>query len=120
MHTVLDAFRFVLVAVSGWMNQRQPQVIDYLRGENRVLRERRGERRLRFTNAQRRRLAAKAKGLGSKLLREMATIAHAERFVRTIKESCLERMLVWRGRGAESDRRIHRALTYRAQPPRFG
>src|SRR6516165_12780369 len=26
--------------------------------------------------------------------------------------------LVWRGRGAESDCRIHRALPYRAQPPR--
>jgi hypothetical protein len=27
----------VLIAVAGWMNQRQLQVIDYLREENRVL-----------------------------------------------------------------------------------
>src|SRR5215469_4038128 len=38
MPRVLDPFRFVLIAVAGWMNQRQLQVIDYLREENRVLR----------------------------------------------------------------------------------
>jgi hypothetical protein len=32
MLRVLDPFRFVLVAVAGWMNQRQLQIIDYLRG----------------------------------------------------------------------------------------
>jgi hypothetical protein len=46
MRTVLDPFRFLQVAVSSWMNQRQLQVIDYLREENRVLREQLGERRL--------------------------------------------------------------------------
>ena len=62
MRTVLDPFRFLQVAVSSWMNQRQLQVIDYLREENRVLREQLGGRRLHFTDDQRRRLAAKAKG----------------------------------------------------------
>ena len=78
MRTVLDPFRFLLVAVSGWMNQRQLEVIDYLREENRVLREQLGGRRLHFTDDQRRRLAAKAKGIGRKLLREMATIVTPE------------------------------------------
>ena len=41
----LDPFRFMLVAVAGWMNQRQLQVIDYLREENRVLLEQLGARR---------------------------------------------------------------------------
>src|SRR5919112_2743233 len=63
MPRVLDPFRFVLIAVAGWMNQRQLQMIEYLREENRVLREQLGERRLRLTDDQRRRLAAKAKGL---------------------------------------------------------
>ena len=49
------------------MNQRQLQVIDYLREENRVLREQLGGRRLRLNDNQRRRLAAKAKGLGRKI-----------------------------------------------------
>ena len=33
----LDQFRFLLIEVSGWMNQQQLELIDYLREENRVL-----------------------------------------------------------------------------------
>jgi hypothetical protein len=66
--------QFLLVALAGWVNQHQRDVIDYLREENRVLREQLGPRRLRFTDAQRRRLAAKAKALGRRILMEIATI----------------------------------------------
>jgi putative transposase len=66
--------QFVLVALAGWFNQQQRDFIDYLQEENRVLREQIGARRLRFTNDQRRRLAAKARTLGRRLLREFATI----------------------------------------------
>jgi hypothetical protein len=38
MPRILDPFRFVLIAVAGWMNQHQLQIVDYLREENRVLR----------------------------------------------------------------------------------
>lgn len=78
MPSVLDPFRFVLIAVAGWMNQRQLQMIDYLREENRVLREQLGGRRLRLSDDQRRRSASKAKGLGRKLLSEAATIVTPE------------------------------------------
>jgi len=74
MSRVLDPFRFLLIAVSGWMNQRQLLVIEYLREENRVLREQLGDRRLRLNDDQRRRLAVRAKGLGRKLLTEVASI----------------------------------------------
>ncbi len=82
MPRVLDPFRFVVVAVAGWINQRQLQAIAYLREENRVLREQLGERRLRLTDDQRRGLAAKAKGLGRKLLGEVATIVTPETLLR--------------------------------------
>src|ERR1700731_5271916 len=59
-------------------NQRQLQIIDYLREENRVLREQLGGRRVRLNDDQRRRLAARAKGLGRKLLAEVATIVTPE------------------------------------------
>ena len=75
---VLDPFRFLLLTLSGWMNQHQQQVMEYLREENRVLCEQLGERRLRLNDDQRRRLAAKAKGLGRKLLTEVATIVTPE------------------------------------------
>src|SRR5262245_33878836 len=60
------------------MNQQQQQAIDYLREENRVLREQLGGRRLRFTDDQRRRLAAKAKGLGRRAQSQLATIVTPE------------------------------------------
>ena len=56
------------------MNQRQLMAVDYLREENRVVREQLGIRRIQFNGDQRRRLAAKAKGLGRKLLAEVATV----------------------------------------------
>lgn len=73
MKHLLDPFRFVVIAVSGWMNGQQLLLIDYLREENRILREHLGEKRLRFTDDQRRRLAAKAKGLRRKVLAELGT-----------------------------------------------
>jgi hypothetical protein len=66
--------RFVLIALAGWMHQQQRDAIDYLQEENRVLREQLGPGRLRFTDAQRRRLAARAKILGRCVLRDIATI----------------------------------------------
>ena len=60
------------------MNQHQQHLIHYLMEENRVLREQIGNRRIRFTDDQRRRLAAKAKRLGRKLLNEVATIVTPE------------------------------------------
>jgi putative transposase len=71
---MLDPFQLLLVAVAGWMNQRQQQAIEYLREENRVLREQLGDRRVRFNDDQRHRLAVRAKGLGRKLLAEVASL----------------------------------------------
>src|SRR5262245_34399961 len=68
------------------MNGRQLLLIDYLREANRVLREQVGGKRLRFTDDQRRRLAAKAKGLGRKVLVELGTIVTPET------------LLAWHGR----------------------
>src|SRR6202162_3890499 len=78
MLKIIDPFRFVLLALSGWMNQRHVQMIDYLREENKVLKEQLGGRRLRLNDDQRRRLAARAKGLGRKLLADVATIVTPE------------------------------------------
>jgi hypothetical protein len=98
---MLDPVQFLLIAVAGWMNQRQQQRIEYLREENRVLREQLGERRLRFNDDQRRRLAVRAKGLGRKLLAEVATLVTpdtllawhrrliAQKFMRSALEPCL-------------------------------
>ena len=68
MNSLMDPFRFVLIALSGWMNSQQLLLIYYLREENRVLKEQLGDKRLRFTDDQRRRLAARARLLFLKSL----------------------------------------------------
>ncbi|RKY20579.1 MAG: hypothetical protein DRQ55_07150 [Planctomycetota bacterium] len=50
------------------MGRRQQQVIEYLVEENRVLKEQLGGRRLRLSDDQRRRLAAKGKLIGRRAL----------------------------------------------------
>src|SRR5918995_5234327 len=74
MRHAFNPLQFVVIAVAGWMNQKQQHAIDYLREENRVLREQLGARRLRFTDDQRRRLAAKAKLVGRRVLDEIADL----------------------------------------------
>src|SRR5436309_11083361 len=78
MSRMLDPLQFLVIAIAGWMNQRQLEVIEYLREENRVLREQLGDHRLRFNDDQRRRLAVKAKELGRKILAEIATVVTPE------------------------------------------
>jgi putative transposase len=64
---------FLRVALAGWIHRKQQDVIDCLREENRILREQLRGKRPRLTDAQRRRLAAKGKGLGRRLPCEIAT-----------------------------------------------
>jgi hypothetical protein len=63
MRTGIDPFSFLVNCIAGWMNQHQHDIINYLIEENRVLRKQIGDRRLRFTDDQRRRLAVKARQL---------------------------------------------------------
>ena len=74
MHLAFDPFRLWLISLAGWLNQHQQDVIDYLQEENRVLREQLGGKRLRFNDDQRRRLAVRAKKLGSRMLQELTSI----------------------------------------------
>ena len=74
--------QFLLLFFAGWVNRRQLEVIDYLKEENRVLREQLRGRRLRFTNEQRRRLAAKGRGMGRRLLEEVAGLVTPDTILR--------------------------------------
>jgi len=80
------SLHFLLLMFAGWVNRRQQDAIAYLVEENRVLREqlghRRGGRRIRFTDEQRRRLAAKGKLLGRKLLQEYAGLVTPDTILR--------------------------------------
>src|ERR1019366_2877158 len=65
-------FQFLVLLMAGWIHRRQQLAIAYLQAENRVLRERLGTGRLRFTDADRRLLAEKGQGLGRTMLAEVA------------------------------------------------
>jgi len=78
MRRTFDRFRSLVVSTAGWLNRQRRDAIDYLREENRVLREQLGNKRLRLNDDRRRRLAAKAKMPGRRILREVATIVTPE------------------------------------------
>ena len=63
MFALSPALQLLLMMVAGWINRHQLQIIEYLKEENRILKERLGDRPIHFTDAQRRRLARKAKVL---------------------------------------------------------
>jgi transposase InsO family protein len=73
-----DPFRLPVISVAGWLGQQQRDAIEYLREENRVLREQLGGKRVHLNDDQRRRLAAKARVVGRRILREVATIVTPE------------------------------------------
>ena len=74
MPTDIYPLRMLLLTVSGWIHRHQQDVIEYLVEESQVLKEQLQGRRLRLTDEQRRRLAAKGKRLGRRLLNRVATI----------------------------------------------
>ena len=74
--------QLLLATFAGWVNRHQAQVIEYLVEENRVLKEQLGGRRLRLTDDQRRRLAARGKILGRRVLARIATIVTPDTILR--------------------------------------
>jgi putative transposase len=86
MSPLLLPLQMLLLMFAGWVNRRQLDVIEYLQEENRVLKERMGGRRLRFTDAERRRLARKAQALGRKVLNELETLVTPDTLLRWYRE----------------------------------
>lgn len=82
MSKVFQPWQLLSVILAGVLSDQQQRVIEYLREENRVLKEQLGGERLRLNNDQRRRLAAKAKALGRKALAEICTIVAPDTILR--------------------------------------
>ncbi len=78
----LFPLQLLLATFAGWVNRHQAQVISYLVEENRVLKEQMGKRRLQLTDDRRRRLAAKGKVIGRRLLASVATIVTPDTILR--------------------------------------
>ena len=74
MDFFLQPWQFYLVILAGWLNRQQQEVIEYLRTENQVLKEKLGKKRILLNDDQRRRLAVKGKILGRKQLEQVGTL----------------------------------------------
>src|SRR5262245_40021387 len=78
--------QFLLLLFAGWTNRRQLEAIAYLKEENRVLREQLSGRKLRLTDEQRRRLAAKGRAVGRHRLGEVAGLVTPATILRWYRE----------------------------------
>jgi transposase InsO family protein len=74
--------QFLLLTIGGWMTRDQQKVVAYLLAENEVLREQLRGKRIRFSDAQRRRLARAGKALGRKGLSRLNTLVTPETLLR--------------------------------------
>ncbi len=81
MNSFVSPRIFLVCLLAGWLNREQQKILEYLQEENRVLREPLGGP-LHLSDEQRRRLAAKGKELGRKLLEEVATLVTPDTILR--------------------------------------
>jgi hypothetical protein len=128
--------QFLAAWLAVWLGRVLQQEVDYLLAENRVLRERLGNKKLRLTVAERRRLAVLGEQMGRKALAKVATIAtpkttatgnesESERICGAIRAFDQERVpgadsAAGRGTSATCHLRVHGALPSREEPSRAG
>jgi len=70
------------VALAGWLNREQQEVIGFYRDQLNTLLELQGKKRILLSDTQRIRLAVKAKALGRKTLNSMTTIVTPDTLLR--------------------------------------
>lgn len=82
MSFLLQPCHLLLLIFAGWINRQQQEVIEYLRTENQILREKLGKKRILLNDDQRRRLAVKGKILGRKMLEEVSSLFSPDTILR--------------------------------------
>jgi len=82
MATVLHPWQILVAAMAGWITRQQDAAIEYLREENRVLKQQLGRKRLKLTDDQRRRLAVLGKALGRRALSDIASLVTPDTILR--------------------------------------
>ena len=71
MKFILQPWQLMLIILASWVNRQQQEVIEYLRTENVVLKEKFGKERILLTNDKRCRLAVKGKLHGRKQIEQV-------------------------------------------------
>ena len=97
----LFPLQYLVATLALWLNRQQQEVIDYLKEENRMLKAKLGSRKIQFTDAERRRLAVRAKVIGRKLLNQLDTLVTPDTLLRWHRELVAQKwnFVHRRGRG---------------------
>ena len=93
MPKVLDPVQFLMIALAGWMNQRQLQTIEYLREENRVLRSNSETDECDSTTISDVDWQSRRKAWGGNIWRKSPRLLHRKRYWRGIENSSLRNMM---------------------------
>jgi len=86
MNYVLQPWQLAFAILSGWVHQRQQQIIEFQDSMIISLMQSQGKKRLLLTDDQRRLLAVKGKALGRKTLRELTTLVTPDTILRWHRE----------------------------------
>src|SRR2546425_9455631 len=91
------------MALAGRWHDQRPEALAYLIEENRILRAQLRGRRLRLTDADRRRLARRGQRLGRRLLSQVATIVTPNTILRWHRHLIAHKWTYHRGRSGHPD-----------------
>ncbi|SRR6266699_3383384 len=114
MSSLLQPLDLLLMMFAGWVNRHQLDAIDYIQEENRVLKEHLGERRIRFTDPERRRLPPKAYALGRKALTELEKLVTPDALLRWHRQQVASK---WNSSGRRTRLLSQRARNRLVVPP---
>ncbi len=86
MNLILAPWHVAFVALCGWVNQRQQQIIEFQNAQIETLLKLHGRKRILLTDDQRRMLAVKAFALGRQALHQLTTIVTPDTILRWHRE----------------------------------
>jgi len=75
-------YTMLLMMMAGWLNRHQQDVIEYLKEENKILREKLGNKRILLNDSQKMRLSRLGKRLGRKVLEDACCIFSPDTILR--------------------------------------
>jgi hypothetical protein len=82
MTFILKPWQLFFLILSGWINRRQQDIIEFQNAQIQALMEKKGRKRILLTDEHRRVLAVKGKALGRKTMTELTTIVTPDTILR--------------------------------------